>query len=124
MQLTLSTALLALPLLAAAEGPLDQYQAQFQNFLGNFGSYIPTASRVDQADAHTAKTGDKKMSVLHLDNWKKTLYEPVPPGTTKPVDFWVAVTGGKKTCFGMCCKQYPIFPLCSFSATQGAWSGP
>ncbi|KAF4126360.1 hypothetical protein GMORB2_0096 [Geosmithia morbida] len=103
MRFSLSTAVAALPALAAAqESPLEQYQAQFQNFVSNFGSYVPSPARHDAAAAHAAKTGPMKLHVLTLDTWKDTLYEPVQAGATTPEEWWVFTTGGNKTCFGQC----------------------
>lgn len=100
MRFSTSSILLALPLLgAAAESPFEEYKAQFQNFLGQFGSYIPSPNRHDHADAAASKAA-KKMDVLSLDNWKSTLYSPVKPGATTPEEWWVFVTGRNKTCFG------------------------
>ncbi|ROT42444.1 hypothetical protein SODALDRAFT_326601 [Sodiomyces alkalinus F11] len=102
MRVSVST-LLALPLFAvSAQAQFEQYQDQLQTYLNKFASYIPNTNRVDAADAAEAKTGEKKMSVLTLDNWQQTLYEPVAPGTTQPEEWWVLITGRNKTCFGRC----------------------
>lgn len=91
----------ALPLLAAAqEAPFEQYKAQFQNFLGNFGSYIPNPNKHDPVGAAEAKIGEMKMNILTLDNWKDTLYSPVKAESTTPEEWWVLITGRNKTCFG------------------------
>jgi len=102
MRIPASSVLLALPVLgAAAEGVFDQYKAQFQNFLGSFGSYLPkTEPQAEKAEAADAKASAKKLEVLTLDNWKDTLYAPVRPGATKPEEWWVLVTGRNKTCWG------------------------
>ena len=106
MRFSLSTAVAALPALAAAQdSPLGQYQAQFQNFLGNMASYIPNPGRHDPIAALEAKVGEMKMHTLTLENWKDTLYEPVAPDATTPVDWWILTTGRNKTCFG---KDAPV----------------
>lgn len=115
MRFSTSAAVLALPLLAAAESPLDQYKAKFQNFLGSFagtagGAAVPQAAEVPQqkpivsnTESTTASTVEtKKVERLTLSNWKDTLYAPVQPGATTPEEWWVLVTGGNKTCFGRC----------------------
>ncbi|KAK8086543.1 peptidyl-trna hydrolase protein [Apiospora phragmitis] len=79
-----SAALLALPALASAEVP--EYQAQFQQYLGKFKSYIPSHSKTDPVHAAEAK-----------------------PGSTTPEEYWVFVTGGNKTCFGHCGKIEQAF---------------
>jgi hypothetical protein len=103
-----ATALLALPLLGvAAEGPFDQYKAQFQNFLSSFGAAPPQAEPevADKPDtpppaaAHAPSTGNE-MTVLTLDNWRNTLAGPVQASATKPEEWWVLITGGNKSCFG------------------------
>ncbi|KFH48736.1 hypothetical protein ACRE_004200 [Hapsidospora chrysogenum ATCC 11550] len=110
MRFPVSAVVAALPALAAAqENPLAQYQAQFQNFLGNMGSYIPNPGRHDPVAALEAKTGAMKMHTLTLDNWKDTLYEPVAKDATEPVEWWVLTTGRNKTCFGHCGRAEQAF---------------
>ncbi|KAK3315370.1 hypothetical protein B0H66DRAFT_343106 [Apodospora peruviana] len=105
-----TSALLALPLLAAAaESPFEQYKAKFQNFLGSFGATAPSADKVPPVDAAKAKVGSKKIETLTLQNWKETLYRPVHPDATQPEEWWVLVTGGNKTCFGHCLKVETAF---------------
>lgn len=101
MHFSTSTALLALPLLAAAQGEqFEQYKAQFQSFLGQFGSYIPSPNKHDPVQAAEAKVGEMKLNVLTLNNWKDTLYSPVSAEQTTPEEWWVLISGGNKTCFG------------------------
>jgi hypothetical protein len=95
-----TAAFLALPLLVAGEGPFEQYKAQFQNFLGQFRSSLPNPNKHDPVAAAEAKVGSMKIDTLTLDAWKDTLYQPVKPGSTKPEEWWVLITGRNKTCFG------------------------
>lgn len=102
MRFSSSTVLAALPALAAAQdSPIDQYKAQFQNVIGQFASYIPNPGHHDPIAAAEAKAGSMKLNVLTLDNWKQTLYEPVTAGATTPEEWWLLVSGGNKTCYGM-----------------------
>lgn len=101
MRFSASAVVAALPLLASAqEDPLGQYKAQFQNFLGQMGSYMPNLGAHDPVAALEAKMGSMRMHTLTLENWKDTLYEPVAPRATVPEEWWVLVTGRNKTCFG------------------------
>jgi hypothetical protein len=124
MRFSTSAALLALPLLTVAEGPFEQYKAQFQNFLGSFGAKPAAVAAKDAvkdaagaaagaatgaaaAAAHAA-TGThpvQAVEVLTLGNWKDTLYSNVQPGQTTPDEWWVLVTGRNKTCFGRLPRQ-------------------
>jgi hypothetical protein len=104
MRFSAASAFLGLPLLAAAQD-FAQYQAQFQNYMDKFASYIPTPSKPDPIGAAQAKAGSLKMDVLTLDSWRDVLYSHVKPVATKPEETWVFITGGNKTCFG---KIYPI----------------
>ncbi|KAF9874506.1 hypothetical protein CkaCkLH20_08069 [Colletotrichum karsti] len=105
-----ATTLLALPLLAAAaESPFEQYKAQFQNFLSSFGASAPSASTPENPKAATPEVAEKKLSVLTVDNWKETLYEPVKADATTPEEWWVLITGRNKTCFGHCDKIETAF---------------
>lgn len=123
MRFSTSAAVLALPLLAAAEGPLDQYKAKFQNFLGSFAGTGVGAAVQQAADeipqqkpvvghtesATSTSVNAKNVERLTLANWKDTLYAPVQPAATTPEEWWVLITGGNKTCFGM---NFP-YPLSS-----------
>ncbi|KAM5351839.1 hypothetical protein ACJ41O_004562 [Fusarium nematophilum] len=102
MRFSSSTILAALPALAAAQDPVEQYKAQFQNILGQIGSYVPNPGYHDPVAALEAKTGAMRLNVLTLDNWKDTLYEPVAADATTPEEWWVLVSGGNKTCYGRC----------------------
>ncbi|KAF4471575.1 hypothetical protein FALBO_1508 [Fusarium albosuccineum] len=103
MRFSSSTVLAALPALAAAQdSPVEQYKAQFQNFLGQMGSYVPNPGHHDPVAALEAKTGAMRLNILTLENWKDTLYEPVTPEATTPEEWWVLVSGGNKTCYGRC----------------------
>ncbi len=108
MRFSLATAALvaAVPALAAdaaADGPLGQYKAQFQNLLGKFTGYVADSPVVQDGPiaAAEAKVGEIKLSHLTLENWKNTLYAPVKAGSETPEEWWVLITGRNKTCFGM-----------------------
>ncbi|KAK0706372.1 hypothetical protein B0T26DRAFT_789311 [Lasiosphaeria miniovina] len=110
-----TSALLALPLLAAAaESPFQEYKAKFQNFLGNFVA-APEAAKQDPVAASSTKSskakvvGAKKIETLSLNTWKDTLYAPVKPDATRPEEWYVLITGGNKTCFGHCAKVEAAF---------------
>ncbi|KAH6606722.1 hypothetical protein Trco_005875 [Trichoderma cornu-damae] len=110
MRFSAAALVAALPALSVAqENLLDQYVAQFQQILGKAGSYLPLPSKYDPAAAHQAKTGPMKLSVLTLDNWRETLYEPVAPGATTPEEWWVLISGRNKTCFGHCTQAEAAF---------------
>ncbi|KAK4135668.1 hypothetical protein BT67DRAFT_440558, partial [Trichocladium antarcticum] len=117
-----ATALLALPLLAAAaESPFEQYKAKFQNFLSSLGATVPVADKAVDAPpaaASSAATGaakskkvvePKKIETLTLENWKDTLYAPVQTDATTPEDWLVLMSGRNKTCFGNCGKLDEAF---------------
>lgn len=99
MRFSTSAILLALPLLAVAQD-FDQYKAQFQNFLGQYSSYIPNPSKHDPIGAAEAKAGSMRMNVLTVENWNETLRAPVKAESTTPEEWWVLVSGRNKTCFG------------------------
>ncbi len=110
MRFPTSTLVLALPLLGvAAEGPFDQYKAQFQNILGTVNSFLGNppstpeqtgATGGEAAGSAEAKVPASDVEVLTLSNWKEKLYSSVKPGATKPEEWWILVTGRNKTCFG------------------------
>jgi hypothetical protein len=117
-----TSAFLALPLLAsAAEGPFDQYKAQFNNFFDNIGSYIPNpAKAASQVHDVEAKAGGLAVRELTLSNWRKTLYDSVKPGQEKPEEWWVFITGGNKTCYGtFVITSLSLFWLSSLDSLTG-----
>ena len=120
-----SSIFLAMPLAAlaaeegagGAAGAFDQYKAQFQNFLGSFGSKPAAESeKVTQMKAAQAAVekvvveGDA-LSELTLDNWQETLLGSLPQDATTPEEWWLFITGRNKTCNGM----LPLFTL------RGLW---
>jgi hypothetical protein len=101
MRLSLATVAAVLPAIAVAQGPLEPYIAKFQDFFGDVGQMIPYGGIHNPVAALEAKLGSLKLHVLTLQNWKQTLFEPVPAGATKPTEWWVLVSGRNKTCSGM-----------------------
>ncbi|KOS22153.1 hypothetical protein ESCO_002203 [Escovopsis weberi] len=103
MRFSAAATIALLPGLSAAQdSPLSQYTAQFQQAMTQLVSRIPNPGRFDPVAAAAAKDGPMKLSVLSLENWKDTLYEPVAPDAETPMEWWVMVTGRNKTCFGHC----------------------
>lgn len=109
MRFSIATVALAaaVPALAAdaadaADGPLGQYKAQFQNFLGKFTGHVADSAVVQDGPvaAVEAKVGEIQTAGLTLDNWKQTLYAPVKAAAEVPEEWWVLITGRNKTCFG------------------------
>lgn len=112
--------LLALPLLAAAAqdaSPLEQAQAQAQYYLDKFLSYIPNPNKAHTPPAAAAKAGGKTLNILTLNDWEHIIRSSVKPSSTTPEEWWVLLTGGNKTCFGMCEK-----PEIAFNQTAALWS--
>jgi len=93
---TTAVATLGFPLIAAAEGDLlSQAQALFNK-------YVPNPNRYDPVGAAEAKLGEMKLHTLTLNNWNETFFSNTNSQSTKPDEWWVFVTGGKKTCFDRC----------------------
>jgi hypothetical protein len=97
--------LLALPLLAAAaeqQSPLDQAKEQAQYWFDKISSYIPNPNVHNAAEAAAAKAGGKNLNILTLNNWKETLQSSYSAKSKGPEEWWILVSGGNKTCFGLC----------------------
>lgn len=108
---TTAVATLGFPLLAAAEGDLlSQAQALFNK-------YVPNPNRYDAVGAAEAKLGEMKLHTLTLNNWNETLFSNTNSQSTKPDEWWVFVTGGKKSCFGTLSDFF-----LHESACQAQWS--
>lgn len=118
-----STVLLAMPLAAsAADSLFNQYKAQVQDLLQNFGyagantagDQKPADSVPPQRDpeeirekyyADEVTVSENALSVLTTSNWKDTLYAPVREGATTPEEWWVLISGRNKTCGGIHCLR-------------------
>jgi hypothetical protein len=98
MRFSTASALLGLPLLAAAEVP--EYQAQFMGYVNKIWDYIPAPTSNDPIGNAQAKAGGLNLDIVTLDNWHSVLYSHVKPASTTPEEVWLLVTGGNKTCFG------------------------
>ncbi|KAI1126882.1 hypothetical protein F5Y10DRAFT_204106 [Nemania abortiva] len=114
MRFSSASALLAMPLLAVADTP--DYQAQFQEYLGQAQGYfekiasnLPSPNKYDHAAAAEASASPNNVHTIALHNWKDTLYGPVTAGSITPEQWWVLMTGGNKTCFGHCGKVEAAF---------------
>ncbi|OTB01049.1 hypothetical protein M426DRAFT_323830 [Hypoxylon sp. CI-4A] len=123
MRFSTASAIVGLPLLAAAadvpdyQAQFDNYLGQAQSFLGKVTSKIPHPNRHDPVAAAEAKAGELNLDILSLNNWKETLYRPVKPENTEPEEWWVLITGGNKTCFGHCGQIET-----AFNETAGKWA--
>jgi len=97
--------ILILPLLAAAaqqDSPLEQAKAQAQYWFDKISSYIPNPNKGHLVEAATAKVGGKTLNSLTLNSWENTIRSSVKLTSSIPEEWWVLVTGGNKTCYGVC----------------------
>ncbi|KIW06237.1 uncharacterized protein PV09_02711 [Verruconis gallopava] len=101
-----SSILLALPALALAEtqarlGFLDKIKAAFETASSYIPSAIPSVIP-DPVDAGAAKVAARAVHQLTLDNWESTLSSERSEKSTGPEQWMVYLTGGNKTCYGLC----------------------
>ncbi|KAI9681355.1 MAG: hypothetical protein M1817_002638 [Caeruleum heppii] len=102
MLLSSSTVLSALAILASA-------QAQQQNVLGDWfsklSSYLPSQAVAGAGQAAaSAGAASNNVKALTLENWRQVLGPKPDDGEVEPEPWWVFVTGGNKTCYGLCGK--------------------
>lgn len=98
MRFSLATVAAALPALAVAqEGMLDQAMGRLQVMFNGIGAKLHFGIH-DPVAALEAKLGSMKLHVLTKDNWRETLYEPVPANAVKPVEWWVLFSGRNQSC--------------------------
>jgi len=108
-----SSLLLLLPALAAADqqSPLGEFgesvQANVQAWFSKLQSFIPSAPSAAPSasapfEAGAAKVAERKVTPLTLENWRSTLTPSVSATTEGPEEWMVFITGGNKTCYGMC----------------------
>ncbi|TAQ83664.1 hypothetical protein B7494_g8010 [Chlorociboria aeruginascens] len=100
-----TVSLLALPLLATAsqqESPLEQAKAQAQYWFDKISSYIPNPNKEHPVEDAAANIAGRTVKTLTLNNWESTIRSSVKPDSATPEEWWILLTGGNKTCFGLC----------------------
>lgn len=110
-----STALIAvLPALAAAQqiplmDQLNGYINQAKAFIGQNVPSVPS----DPVAAAAGKVAEKNVSPLTVENWEQVL--SATPGATAsiqgPEEWLVYITGGNKTCYGLCGNATKAFSV-------------
>jgi hypothetical protein len=95
---------LALPALALAEEQvplMDKVKGFFNKATSIVSSAVPSAP--SPVDAGAAKVAEIVVSPLNQENWRSVLTpSPASAVTDGPEHWMVYITGGNKTCFGLC----------------------
>lgn len=100
-----SSVLLALPALALAQEQFpfaDKIKGWFDQAQSYVSSAVPSVS--SPMDAGAAKVAGHVETALNLENWQSVLSADPSATTAGPEDFMVYITGGNKTCYGVCEK--------------------
>lgn len=96
-----------LPLLALLTSAHAQEQAQHPlgAWFEKLASYLPAGaiSSAGQAAA-AARPTSSNVTPLTLENWREVLGPKPSVDGVEPEPWWVYVTGGNKTCYGLCGK--------------------
>lgn len=102
----------ALPLLGAAtqqQTPVELIKEQIQQYLGPYYAKIaphlpsiPYTNVHDAAGAAAAKAAGSNIDVLSLDNWRETVRPSATTYAEGPEEWWILITGGNKSCYGLC----------------------
>lgn len=109
-----STALLALSATAAAQQQiplLDQLKGWFNKASISLSSALPNlpSSIPNPVAPIAAKVAKSKVVPITLDNWKSVL-KPGAATAVPGIETWyIFVTGGNKTCFGLCARSELAF---------------
>lgn len=107
----LSPVVLALPAMAAAQQQvplMDQVKGWFNKATQAISSSVPSAPSVpsvsvpNPVDAAAAKVADYTVDRLTLENYKEVLTPGAATSSPGVEDVMLFVTGGNKTCFGLC----------------------
>jgi len=98
-----SSLLLALPALALAQEQVPIVD-KIKGWLDQAQSFISSAvpSVPSPLDAGAAKVAEHVETALTLENWESVLSADPSATTAGPTDFIVYITGGNKTCYGLC----------------------
>ncbi|KAK8220457.1 hypothetical protein IWZ00DRAFT_485313 [Phyllosticta capitalensis] len=98
-----SALLVALPALALAEDqvPLvDKVKGWFNQAQSYVSTAIPAAATPVEAAA--SKIAETAVANLTLENWRQTINSSASASAAGPQEWMIYVTGGNKTCFGLC----------------------
>jgi len=98
--------LLVLPVIVAAQEQkplLETLQEQAEVWFEKAKSYIPP-SLYSPTAAASAKIAAHNVTPLTQSNWESVLSPSTTAASQGPENWMVYVTGGNKTCFGMCDK--------------------
>ena len=99
-----STLVLALPALAFAEEQeplLDRLKGYFNKATAAISSSVPSIVP-NPVDAGASRVAQAVVHPLNLTNWKETLTPDATAQSDGPEEWMVYITGGNKTCFGLC----------------------
>ena len=109
-----STLICALPLLAGAHAAEQKPQqhplgAVFEKISETVSPYLPPAvfdffANFAPVEHAAARVAAQNVVPLNLQNWHAVLASGASTSKMEPEVWWVYVTGGNKTCFGMCDK--------------------
>ena len=120
----LSTCVLALPALAAAQQQvpfMERIKDMYDQGIAAF--HKATASASNPTQAAKAKVAEHAVTPLTFDNWKEVIQHS---GKIKQYDppeaFMVYITGGNRTCHGKCGRPDRAWNVCCSSLQQLAIS--
>ncbi|KAL0258782.1 hypothetical protein SLS55_006286 [Diplodia seriata] len=97
------TLLVALPALALAEEqvPLaEKVKGWFNKAQGYVSTAIPAVQ--SPVNAGASKVVEKTVANLTLENWRDVVTPSASAAGSEPEEWLIYLTGGNKTCFGMC----------------------
>lgn len=99
---------LALPVIALAEdqAPLVDRLRGWFNKASEYLPSAPTAAMHSPLDAGASKVAGSAVNSLNITNWKDVLAPGKPKMTGEPDEWMVFITGGNKTCHGLCDRVY------------------
>jgi hypothetical protein len=113
-----STSLLvALPALALAQEQVPLAE-KLQGWLSQAQSYVSSAlpSAPSPLDAGAAKVAKHVETALTLENWQQVL--SADPSAEGPEEFMLYITGGNKTCYGLCDNATKAWNVCISKSRQ------
>lgn len=108
-----SALLVALPALALAEDqvPLvDKVKGWFNQAQSYVSTAIPAAATPVEAAA--SKIAETAVANLTLENWRQTINSSASASAAGPQEWMIYVTGGNKTCFGLCGNTTAAWNVC------------
>lgn len=115
-----SLLVLALPALALAQEQIPLGE-KVKGWFNKATSYVSSATAAipSPLDAGAKKVAEHVVHVLTLENWKNLLVPSQSATASDPASWLIHITGGNKSCYGLCGNATQAWNVSRDTFTQG-----